>query len=902
MAIKPSTTGNDKIKGTAKNDTIDGLAGHDTLQGLAGNDSLKGSAGNDSLDGGVGNDLLTGDAGKDALLGGSGHDQLDGGADSDQLDGGAGNDTLIGGTGVDALIGGDGNDTYLVDNSRDAITEGAGKLSGTDSVQSSVDYVLADNLENLQLTGLRNLKGVGNDGKNVITGNDGDNFLDGKNGFDTLKGGAGDDTLLGGGGVDQLVGGDGSDTYQVSSNEDQIVETARDGDQDVVESSVSYELGANLEVLTLTGSGNIDGTGNELDNTVEGNSGANNLQGAEGDDTLTGDGGNDTLDGGAGDDRIDGGTGADQVVYLGNEDDYKIFFDTDSATWVVEDVNGEDGDGIDEGRDELTGVEALVFADVTLNLTQGLTLAIDSIARAEGTGDADTAFDFTVTLSTAGDVPVTVDYAVLTGTATAGVDFTAASGTLSFAPGETTRTISVGVKADRLIETDETFTVQLSNPVGATLAEAKGTGTIQNDDSAELSIADVEIVEGNSGSQDAVLTVLLSAASTQPVTVSYATADGSATAGSDYVAATGKLTFAPGETSKTLAVAILGDTFLEQDEIVQVSLFSPENATLGTGSARLTIRNDDTPSAPVFTSGTTASVAENTAAGTLIYDATADGDLGVTYSLQGQDAGKFTLNAKDGTVKLAFVPDYEHPADQGGNNVYDFTVRATNATGQFADRAVALTVTDVAESSSPAGQAVIDLGSEYGKLIEPVNVDGHWYYYWDRSGDGTTANKQAAGYANANDYTTHDVLDQIFNQDINGAVGGGGNTDNTYRYVTLNGVHVALPTVGDRNERLISDYYGATGTAVGGSPDSAGSTAINPAYDDLLAVWDAYNGTYNGMAGAGYYKGTPPDWSGHFYWSATPSASGHAVVYLSLGGVAGHYIDGSTGYVALEVL
>jgi Ca2+-binding RTX toxin-like protein len=432
-------------------------------------------------------------------------------------------------------------------------------------VQSSVNYVLADNLENLQLTGLKNLKGTGNDGKNIITGNDGDNFLDGKNGFDTLKGGAGDDTLLGGGGVDQLVGGDGSDTYQVSSNEDRIVETAQDG------------------------------TGNDLANIVEGNGGANQLAGEKGDDTLDGSGGNDTLDGGAGDDRIDGGAGLDQAAYLGEEDDYRIFFDADSDTWVVEDVNGEDGDGTDEGRDEITGVETLVFADGTLNLTKGLTLAIDNVTQAEGTGDADTAFDFTVTLSAASSAPVTVDYAVLAGTATAGTDFTAGGGTLSFAPGETARTISVPVKADRLIESNETFTVQLSNPVGATLAAAKGTGTIQNDDNAELSIAGLQVVEGNGGSQEAVLTVTLSSGATQAVTVDFATADGTAAAGSDYTAASGILTFAPGETSQQVKIPVADDTLAESDETFTIALSGAQNAAISDtqGSATVTLANDD---------------------------------------------------------------------------------------------------------------------------------------------------------------------------------------------------------------------------------------------------------------------------------------------------------------------
>ncbi len=360
MAKVKATTGNDKLIGSSGPDTIDGLAGNDTISGSSGKDSLMGNTGNDSLDGGTGNDTLLGGSGNDTLIGGSDHDLLKGDADSDKLDGGAGNDTLDGGTGIDTLIGGDGNDVYYVDNARDVITETNTRISGIDSVNSSVDYVLPLNVENLTLTGLSNLKGTGSDGKNLIVGNAGNNLLNGMNGFDTLKGGEGDDTLLGGSGIDQLIGGDGSDTYQVSSTEDTIVETPRDGDQDVVESSVSYALGDSLEVLLLTGTLKIDGTGNELGNSMDGNDASNKLDGLEGNDLLNGNGGDDSLTGGEGDDSIDGGQGQDTVIYQANQENYNIIYDADSQTYLVTDVNDEDGD---EGTDELSNVEILQFAD-----------------------------------------------------------------------------------------------------------------------------------------------------------------------------------------------------------------------------------------------------------------------------------------------------------------------------------------------------------------------------------------------------------------------------------------------------------------------------------------------------------------------------------------------------------
>jgi len=363
MAIKASTSGHDRIQGSKQAERIDGLAGDDTITGFNGNDTLIGSAGNDSLDGGVDNDILNGGMGNDVLLGGAGHDTLDGGVDNDRLDGGNGNDSLDGGTGTDTLIGGDGNDTYVVDNARDLIQEQSGRTSGKDSVKSSVTYSLTANVENLTLTGLNDIDGTGSDDANTLTGNNGNNLLDGKNNNDTLQGGDGDDTLLGGGGVDSLVGGDGSDTYRVSSTEDKIVETSRDGDEDVIESTVSYTLVPNVEVLALVGTNAFDGTGNDLHNTIEGSEIGNSLYGREGDDTLNGYEGDDTLDGGEGEDSIDGGDGYDTVIFLGDAVNYKWYQDGDSGLWTVEDVNGADGDGVDEGTDYLSNVEALAFAD-----------------------------------------------------------------------------------------------------------------------------------------------------------------------------------------------------------------------------------------------------------------------------------------------------------------------------------------------------------------------------------------------------------------------------------------------------------------------------------------------------------------------------------------------------------
>jgi uncharacterized repeat protein (TIGR01451 family) len=223
-------------------------------------------------------------------------------------------------------------------------------------------------------------------------------------------------------------------------------------------------------------------------------------------------------------------------------------------------------------------------------------LAINDISVLEGNSGTTPAV-FTVTLSAASSFGTTVDYATAGGTATQGVDFVGASGTLTFPPGTLTQPITVAVNGDTLNEPDETFTVTLTNPVQATIAKSVGQGTILNDDSLpSISIQDVSLLEGNSGTTNAVFPVSLSAPSGQTVSVTYATTDGSAVAPSDYIALpSSTLTFAPGETNKTISVTVNGDTSYEPNETFQVLLSSQVNAILFRSSATGTILNDDPP-------------------------------------------------------------------------------------------------------------------------------------------------------------------------------------------------------------------------------------------------------------------------------------------------------------------
>lgn len=399
--------GIEDIEGTAFGDMLTGNAANNALYGREGNDTLNGGLGNDTLSGGLGDDVMNGGAGidtadysdatksvyvslavtglqstgqgrdtlagfenlvgssySDVLSGSAGHNQLFGGAGADRLIGDAGNDTLDGGSGADRLTGGIGSDTYIVDSAADLIFENAGEGTDTVIIRTQMSYTLAANLENatLEAPGLILEDEYDDDDLSLsdyvaLTGNGLAN---------TLKTGSGMNLLDGGAGADRMYGGTGRDVYIVDNVGDVVVEysdTYDEGDAilevwDKVISSVSYTISnVYVEELVLTGTANINGTGNATDNWVIGNAGSNVLKGMGGYDYLEGGDGNDTLDGGTGIDYMDGGFGND--------------------TYIVDDINDQvyDYGGIDTVRSSVSffayaGMENIILTG-TANINAG---------------------------------------------------------------------------------------------------------------------------------------------------------------------------------------------------------------------------------------------------------------------------------------------------------------------------------------------------------------------------------------------------------------------------------------------------------------------------------------------------------------------------------------------------
>ena len=679
--------GDDNVTGNDAANTLVGNGGDDILDGGDGDDILDGGAGDDTLTGGDGDDILDGGAGDDTLTGGAGDDILDGGAGGDTLTGGAGDDILDGGAGDDTLTGGAGADTF-----RYRLTG-----FGTDTI---TDFTDGADLIDLRDTGLSfaglTLSVSGQD--RVITAGSGNTI--------TLTGQAGI-TLDA---ADFLFGAAPMPTVSVNNLEVQEGQPA----QLLVTLSAPSTQTVTVSWHTADGTAlaGTDYTGiaatpltfrpRETQKAITVPTLADRLDEADETFSIT----------------LSNPVNAE----LGNSVGTVTLANTDPYADLIAAVRGyaaETNEGVEHVTRWQRVLKALgetdaAFASLTpMTATEAQQLAdtywavrwdpvvtalreieappppppvvsIDDVTVTEG-GNA----QFTVSLDKVWSSDVTVDWTTANGSATAGSDYTGVSTaqTLTIAAGQSSATITVPTTDDSIDEPDETFTVTLSNPVNATLGDASGEATVNDNDepanpnagliadirgyAAEtdegtehvtrwqrtlkalgetdtafanltpmtateaqtyldkgwtrwervvtalteleaqqqpgtnttpppsppvVSIDDVTVTEGG----NAQFTVSLDKVWTSAVTVDYTTADGSASAGSDYtgVSTAQTLTITAGQQSATLTVATTDDSIDEPDETFTVTLSNPVNATLGDASGEATVNDNDEPANP----------------------------------------------------------------------------------------------------------------------------------------------------------------------------------------------------------------------------------------------------------------------------------------------------------------
>ena len=350
---------------------------------------------------------------------------------------------------------------------------------------------------------------------------------------------------------------------------------------------------------------------------------------------------------------------------------------------IVDDALAEDDETFTLNLSNATG--GIAIADPTgigtiQNDDPDPTVSVGNASVIEG-DIGSTTLSLPITLSGPSGREVDVDYATSDGTATAGSDYAAKTGTLVFAAGETSKQIEVTVNGDFLDEGDETFTVTLSAPFNADLGTSVATGTITNDDAGpKLVVSDATVLEGNSGTTRLIFTVAMVPVSASDVTVDYATTNGTATAGSDYTGASGTLTIPAGQASGTISVSVIGDKTYEPNESLTLTLSNPAGAKIVVGTATGTILNDDrilTTLSTKLAKGRTAIKAKG-----LIEAAT--GGMKIKVSLLHKVGRRYVaistkiVSAKglldrnnDGIIDAAYVASFKRPAA----GAYRFVVR-----------------------------------------------------------------------------------------------------------------------------------------------------------------------------------------------------------------------------------
>jgi hypothetical protein len=374
---------------------------------------------------------------------------------------------------------------------------------------------------------------------------------------------------------------------------------------------------------------------------------------------------------------------------------------------VIDDALDEDNETVNVSIGPVTSGGATVGARSTATLTivdddATPAVAIGNAAVVEGNAGTTSAV-FTVTLNAASGRTITVDYTTVDGTASAGSDYSAATGTLTFTPGQTTKTIMVNATGNGTVEPDETFSVALSNPSNVTITGATGSGIIADDDDpahTTLAIAqDVTVTEGNSGTSSASFTINLNAAAAGTITVSYATVAGTATEGDDYTNTAGTLTFTPGQTSKTVTIPVVGDTFNEINETLSLVLSNPTGgATLLDDTGALIIAdNDPTPSVAIAD----ASAIEGTGSGnTLTFTVTLSAASNLPVAVE------YVTSDGSATAGADYTPAGGTLEFAAGETSKTITVATVGDSSDENSETLLLTITDIRNAIVGDGQAV----------------------------------------------------------------------------------------------------------------------------------------------------------------------------------------------------
>ena len=635
-----------QLKGGGGNDTISGNAGDDQIYGEDGSDVLNGGDGSDSLFGGSGNDSLNGDLGNDEFTNDAGNDTINGGAGSDIYEA----DYSYASSGLTMTYDtATASGTITVGTETDTFT--SIESFGQTSPFKGTEYndVIFGGIERDRLSGGRGNDTIsGNAGNDEIYGDDGNDVLNGGAGYDDLSGGNGNDTLQGTnsgiGESDALRGGTENDLFILGDTTRMFYDDGFSTTGGTSDYAIIYDFNPTDDIIQLRGSSSdylltvsgsttnlyINKPGTEPDELIAyitdqtalsltasyfsyvSSPTLPSITLAVSPSSVTEDGttnlvytftrtgsttsaltANYTV-GGTATNGTDYTSIPTSVTFAAGSSTATVTFDPTADTTVEPDETVILT--LASGTGYTVGTTTAVTGTITNDDFPSITLAVSPSSVTE---DGTTNLVYTFTRTGVTTNPLTVNYTV-GGTATNGTDYTSIPTSVTFAANSATATVTVDPTADTTVESNETVILTLAAGTGYTIGTTTPvTGTINNDDSASISINDVTVSEGNSGTTNAVFTVTLSNPVDTSVTLNYSTANGTATtADNDYTAiATTPLTFNVGETSKTITVAVNGDTKVENNETFFLNLSNLQangrNVTITDNQGQGTINDDD---------------------------------------------------------------------------------------------------------------------------------------------------------------------------------------------------------------------------------------------------------------------------------------------------------------------